>query len=173
MKACTHGVSPQIGCPQCAQETRKPSFIPCSKFAASFIPRRGEYFSCVLPLGHEGECRPGGTCFKHGAYSSEPGKPPKCPQWPNCVMNIPMTDSRRAAEMPLTEAVGELEATPDVMAYAKIVAALLERPVWLTQHGPDSVVFNWTDGKNDLYLTVSKDRIASLLSSPEKILLRG
>jgi hypothetical protein len=145
----------------------------CDKPAASLNPRRGEYFSCVLLEGHEGECRPGGNCFKHGEYVGEPNKPPKCPHWPNCVMNIPQTDSRVAASMPLTEAVGELEVQPDVLASAKRVAALLDKPVWLTQHGPDSVVFNWTDGKDNLYLTVSKDQIAALLSSPEKILLRG
>jgi len=57
----------------------------CGKFAASFIPRRGEYFSCVLEPNHEGECRPGGTCFKHGPYVGEPNRPPLCQHWPDCV----------------------------------------------------------------------------------------
>jgi len=145
----------------------------CGKFAAPWIPRRGEYFSCVLLEGHEGECRPGGTCFKHGEYSSEPGRPPKCPQWPSCTMDMPGTDSRQAVEISLTEAVDELVVQPDAMANAKKVAALLSRPVLLAQHGLYSVVFNWTDGKDNLYLTVSKDHIEAMLSSPEKILLRG
>ena len=57
----------------------------CGKFAASFIPRRGEFFSCVLAVGHEGECRPGGTCFTHGPYVGEPNKVPQCPRWPECA----------------------------------------------------------------------------------------
>jgi hypothetical protein len=37
-------------------------------------------------------------------------------------------------------------------------------------HGPKSVVFNWTDtNSNNLYLTVSADRISALVSSPERI----
>lgn len=36
------------------------------------------YFTCVLDEGHDGNCRPGGTCVQHGEYSSEPGKPPNC-----------------------------------------------------------------------------------------------
>jgi hypothetical protein len=40
----------------------------------------------------------------------------------------------------------------------------------LFNHGPKSVVFNWTDdNKNNLYLTVSADRISALVSSPERI----
>jgi hypothetical protein len=37
-------------------------------------------------------------------------------------------------------------------------------------HGPKSVVFNWSDdNNNNLYLTVSADRISALISSPERI----
>jgi hypothetical protein len=40
-------------------------------------------------------------------------------------------------------------------------------------HGPKSVVFNWSDEKsNNLYLTVSVDRISALISSPERIKTR-
>jgi hypothetical protein len=36
-------------------------------------------------------------------------------------------------------------------------------------HGPKSVVFNWSCEANNLYLTISADRISALLSSPERI----
>jgi hypothetical protein len=52
----------------------------CGKRAASFIPRLGQYFACVLDKGHEPPCRPGGSCVAHGDYASEPEKPPKCPK---------------------------------------------------------------------------------------------
>jgi hypothetical protein len=36
-------------------------------------------------------------------------------------------------------------------------------------HGPKSVVFNWSHANNNLYLTVSANRISALISSPERI----
>jgi hypothetical protein len=36
-------------------------------------------------------------------------------------------------------------------------------------HGPKSVVFNWSVGTKNLYLTISPNRISALLSSPERI----
>lgn len=53
----------------------------CGLPAASFIPRQGLSFSCVLPKGHEGEHQQGGTCFKHGAYVGR-----QCPSFPDCVL---------------------------------------------------------------------------------------
>lgn len=35
------------------------------------------WFSCVLPLGHSGECRRGGKCLEHGPYIGI--QCPKCP----------------------------------------------------------------------------------------------
>ena len=40
----------------------------CGKAAAPFIPRWGMSPACYLPKGHEGECIPGGECFRHGFY---------------------------------------------------------------------------------------------------------
>jgi hypothetical protein len=58
----------------------------CGEFAASFIPRWGEYFSCVLQKGHDGEHRAGGECVKHGKYVMEhTGQVPQCPKWPDCA----------------------------------------------------------------------------------------
>ena len=36
-------------------------------------------------------------------------------------------------------------------------------------HGPKSLVFNWSRGNNNLYLTISSDYLSALLSSPERI----
>ena len=58
----------------------------CREFAAPYIPRWGYYFSCVLPKGHEGEHRAGGTCAAHGDYVMEHfGELPQCPKWPECA----------------------------------------------------------------------------------------
>lgn len=51
----------------------------CGKYAAPLIARWGYSFSCVLELGHEGPCRPGGTCRAHGPYVGSPGVTPHCP----------------------------------------------------------------------------------------------
>jgi hypothetical protein len=52
----------------------------CGKPAKPFVPRWGMSFACVLDKDHDGPCRPGGTCFKHGPYVGD-----QCPQWPECV----------------------------------------------------------------------------------------
>jgi len=36
-------------------------------------------------------------------------------------------------------------------------------------HGPKSIVFNWSKEADNLYLTVSADHISALISSPERI----
>jgi len=36
-------------------------------------------------------------------------------------------------------------------------------------HGPKSIVFNWSKEEDNLYLTVSADRMSALISSPERI----
>jgi hypothetical protein len=36
-------------------------------------------------------------------------------------------------------------------------------------HGPKSIVFNWSKEQDNLYLTISADRISALISSPERI----
>ena len=65
----------------------------CGEFAASFIPRWGTYFSCVLPKGHDGEHRAGGTCVAHGAYvMGHFGQTPRCPKWPYCIDEIYKVD---------------------------------------------------------------------------------
>lgn len=36
-------------------------------------------------------------------------------------------------------------------------------------HGPKSVVFDWSTGPNNLYLTISADKLSALISTPERI----
>lgn len=51
---------------------------------------------------------------------------------------------------------------------AELMAAPYPAPR-IFNHGPKSVVFNWTSETNDLYLTISSNRISALLSSPGSI----
>jgi len=51
---------------------------------------------------------------------------------------------------------------------AELMAAPYPAPR-IFNHGPKSVVFNWTSETNDLYLTISSNRISALLSSPGNI----
>ncbi len=65
---------------------------------------------------------------------------------------------------------------PGVYGNALFVAAALREvaipaPRVFT-HGPGSVVFNWSYLGDNLYLTVSADRMAALLSTPELIVRR-
>lgn len=39
-------------------------------------------------------------------------------------------------------------------------------------HGPESVVFNWSHETDNLYLTISASKISALISSPERITQR-
>jgi hypothetical protein len=39
----------------------------------------------------------------------------------------------------------------------------------IVNHGPKSVVFNWSHEADSLYLTVSADRMSALISSPQRI----
>lgn len=60
--------------------------MTCGKPAAPLTAL--EWFTCVLEEGHDGDCRPGGTCLKHGAYVVEPNVVPQCPRWPECIKGV-------------------------------------------------------------------------------------
>jgi hypothetical protein len=68
---------------------------------------------------------------------------------------------------------GEWQVDPPVYAAARYVAAELMRmsfpPPQIFNHGSKSVVFNWSSGSNNLYLTISADRMSALISSPDRI----
>jgi len=65
--------------------------------------------------------------------------------------------------------------TPVYAASIQVAAVLMEydipRPAVFT-HGPNSVVFNWSQDQNNLYLTISKSRLSVLVSSNEGIEMR-
>lgn len=62
---------------------------------------------------------------------------------------------------------------PAVYHAATYVAAELMANAYpapqIFNHGPKSIVFNWSHETNNLYLTISADKISALLSSPERI----
>lgn len=77
------------------------------------------------------------------------------------------------AELVKLEADDESHIEPAVFRTVCFVANelmvnLLPVPQILT-HGPKSVVFNWSNGSDDLYLTISTDHLSALVSSPERI----
>jgi hypothetical protein len=79
-------------------------------------------------------------------------------------------------EMTELEQVDEWAIEPPVLGTAlKVAAGLMANgypaPHVFT-HGPKSVVFNWPAGINNLYLTVSADKISALISTPERIAQR-
>jgi hypothetical protein len=79
------------------------------------------------------------------------------------------------SEMTQFEQGDEWKIEPPVYEAARYVAGQLMAkdvpPPRLFNHGPKSVVFNWTSSNNDknLYLTVSADKISALISSPARI----
>jgi hypothetical protein len=62
---------------------------------------------------------------------------------------------------------------PPVYDAARYIASELMRMSFpaprVFNHGPRSVVFNWSSGGNNLYLTISGDRMSALISSPDRI----
>jgi hypothetical protein len=76
-------------------------------------------------------------------------------------------------EMTEFEEEGEWKIEPPVYDAARYVAGTLLANFLpaprIFNHGPKSVVFNWSQGTRNLYLTVSADRISALISSPERI----
>jgi hypothetical protein len=82
----------------------------------------------------------------------------------------------------LGEALGEIteldedddwRIDPPVYNAARYVASELMRMSFpaprIFNHGPKSIVFNWSSGTNNLYLTISGDLMSALISSPERI----
>lgn len=78
--------------------------MKCGRVVVTFIAREGSFFPCALELGHVGDCRAAGTCFKHGKYLGHPHQVPQCPQWPECV-DLPIP----AAPTPAAASEGQLE----------------------------------------------------------------
>ena len=79
-------------------------------------------------------------------------------------------------EMTELEQVDEWAIEAPVLAAALSVAAGLMANCYpaprVFTHGPKSVVFNWPAGTNNLYLTISADKVSALISTPERITQR-
>jgi len=57
----------------------------------------------------------------------------------------------------------------------QVAAALFDKNIptpHVFSHGPKSVVFNWEDGRNNLYLTVGKSRLWAAVSSASEVKTR-
>lgn len=79
-------------------------------------------------------------------------------------------------EMTELEQPDEWAVEPPVLGAALNIAAGLMANWYpaprVFNHGPKSVVFNWSAGTNNLYLTISADKISALISTPERITRR-
>lgn len=79
-------------------------------------------------------------------------------------------------EMTELEQADEWGIEPPVLGAALNIAAGLMANWYpaphVFTHGPKSVVFNWSAGTNNLYLTISADKISALISTPERITQR-
>jgi len=112
------------------------------------------------------------------------------------AMNIP---ERQTLRVPVTSAgiIGQAELSQDYLELGEALSEMVEleedewridKSVYATacyiaaglkaahcqaprifNHGPKSVVFNWSVGTNNGYLTISSNRISTLASSPERI----
>jgi hypothetical protein len=77
------------------------------------------------------------------------------------------------SELTALEAADEWKIDMSVYDAARRVAAQLMDNSFpaprIFNHGPESVVFNWSDETDNLYLTISANKISALISSPERI----
>ena len=77
------------------------------------------------------------------------------------------------SEMTRLDADEEWKIEPAVYQTASFVASQLmahQVPApTLFNHGSKSVIFNWTHNSDNLYLTISSDKISALISSPAEI----
>lgn len=77
------------------------------------------------------------------------------------------------AEMTALDEGEELQIERPVFEAASSIAfELMKRsfpPPEVFTHGPKSVVFDWSNARNNLYLTISADKMSALISTPERI----
>ena len=58
----------------------------CGKATRYHLIAGASSYACALPVGHDGDCQPGGTCFKHGPWVGLTNGEIHCPKWPDCIM---------------------------------------------------------------------------------------
>lgn len=93
--------------------------------------------------------------------------------WPTEQSHEYLELGEALSEMVELEEDDEWRIDKPVYATACYIAAELKVASYpaprIFNHGPKSVVFNWSVGTNNLYLTISSNRISALASSPERI----
>jgi hypothetical protein len=77
------------------------------------------------------------------------------------------------SEMTALDTDEELRIEPTVYRAAQFVASALLEGRYpaprVFNHGPGSVVFNWSSNTDNLYLTISEDGLSALVASPQRI----
>jgi len=98
---------------------------------------------------------------------------------------FPSQEIRSILYKDVSEALGQLHGVADdswridtgvYAASMQVATALMANNIpqpGVFTHGPRSVVFNWTRGDTNLYLTVSRSRLSVLVSSADGIELRA
>ncbi len=96
--------------------------------------------------------------------------------WPSEQVHEYLELRETLNEMVKLEEDDEWRIDKPVYATACYIAAELKKvapypvPVpHIFNHGPKSVVFNWSVGSKNLYLTISSNKISAMVSSPERI----
>jgi hypothetical protein len=128
----------------------------------SFLPAGGSSYLTMVPLSF-------GTCT--GVMASV-----------HATTNVPTTQVEGYRE--LSETLSELSNIQDDEWHIEsevydtsiqVAAALLDKNIptpHVFSHGPKSVVFNWGDGENNLYLTIGKCRLWATVSSASELKAR-
>jgi hypothetical protein len=75
----------------------EPERATCGKATPYHLIAGASWYACVLDKGHDGECQPGGTCFKHGKYVGLTNGQVQCPRWPECVPSAPASSRSQTA----------------------------------------------------------------------------
>jgi hypothetical protein len=93
--------------------------------------------------------------------------------WPSEQIHEYLELGEALSEMVKLEEDDEWRIDKPVYATACYIAAGLKVAPYpaprIFNHGPKSVVFNWSVGTKNLYLTISSNRISAMVSSPERI----
>ena len=101
--------------------------------SAGHLVAGASYFACVLPKGHEGEHRRGGTCFAHGEYVGN-----QCPEWPKCI-----TALERTAQSPVAPARSD---TRTIQKVLQLHVDSSESMKDVYRRTANSDMENWQDG---------------------------
>ena len=141
----------------------------CGKSAAPFIPRWGLSFACALDKGHEGACKQGGNCRKHGHYIGE-----NCPQWPLCVELQPSTTPALTRAKILAESDTLTVSGSQILDHHKGPIVPVEAPAmtareWMTAHEAEFWEYDSAAGGSIRHL----DKMLAAFAAHVTAVLRG